>query len=102
MDLQRELRRKSLKREVSPKRLAPNAAGLLNERERWFLLEGRLEKDGGGLQFFWNVKERAGEEERLRNGGKRRRRGRRRISSQLHQFSEVKKEEDKSTWIHSV
>ena len=39
VDLQRELRCKSLKREVSPKRLASNAAGLLNERER----------DG----FFW-------------------------------------------------
>ena len=33
-------------------------------RERCFLLEGGLEKDGGGSLFFWNVKEGAGEEER--------------------------------------
>ena len=35
----------------------------LNERERWFLLEGRL-------QFLWNVKEGAGEEERGQGAGK--------------------------------
>ena len=42
-------------------------------RERVFLLEGRMEKDGDGSRFFWNSQEGAGEEERLRKAGKRRR-----------------------------